>query len=257
MLSTFCTHSFNMLPPYEEGLGVGLLFILALGAAFIQRVSGFGFGIFIMTALPYLMPTYGEATTLSGLMAIITSAIIVSKMYKYIVWRKLLPILITFLVISWFAIQFVSLAGDGLLKRILGVVLILASIWFFFLSDKIHISPSLPMQISMGTISGAMGGLFGMQGPPAVLYFLASAERKEEYMAMAQCYFLVGNVMMTVFRASHGFLTANVGIAWCYSIAAVLLGTWLGAMVFRKIPINLLRKIIYAYMGISGIIALL
>lgn len=233
-----------------------ILFIAALGAAFVQRVSGFGFGIFIMTILPYLLPSYGEATTLSGSLAAVTSVIIVWQMHRYIVWRKLLPILITFLVVSWVAVQFVSLAGDGMLRRILGAVLILASIYFFIFSQRIHIRPTLTMQLSMGTLSGAMGGLFGMQGPPAVLYFLASTERKEEYMALVQCYFLIGNVVMTAYRAYSGFLTTTVMTSWCYCIVGVLLGTWIGAQVFRLIPIQLLRKIIYAYMGVSGVIAL-
>ena len=39
------------------------IFLLSIGASFVQRTTGFGFGIFIMTMLPYFMPTYGEATT--------------------------------------------------------------------------------------------------------------------------------------------------------------------------------------------------
>lgn len=233
-----------------------ILCLMCLGAAFIQRVSGFGFGIFIMTVLPYLMPTYGEATTLSGILAIVTSIVIVYRMWRFIVWRKLLPILITFLVVSWIAVQFVAHSGDGMLKHILGVVLIMASIYFFFLSEKIRIRPTMTMQIAMGTLSGVMGGLFGMQGPPAVLYFLASTEKKDEYMALAQTYFLMGNGMMTIYRAGSGFLTHDVALSWCYGLPFVLLGTWIGAKVFRLIPIKLLRKIIYAYMGLSGAVAL-
>ena len=41
------------------------------------------------------------------------------------------------------------------------------------------------MQVVLGVMSGIMGGLFGMQGPPAVLYFLAVAESKERYAALA------------------------------------------------------------------------
>lgn len=234
-----------------------LLCLLAFGAAIVQRVSGFGFGIFIMTALPYLMPTFGEAVTLSGVLALVTSITIVIHMHKYIVWKKLLPILTIFLIVSWFAGQWISATSDGLLKHILGGVLLAASIWFIFLSERIHINPTLPMQVSMGTLSGVMGGLFGMQGPPAVLYFLASASRKEEYMAMAQCYFLVGNLAMTGFRAYNGHLTTNVLWAWCCGLPAVLLGTWLGSIIFRNIPIRILRKIIYIYMGISGAIAIM
>jgi hypothetical protein len=33
--------------------------------------AGFGFGIFIMTMLPFFLPTFDEATTLSGLLAIV------------------------------------------------------------------------------------------------------------------------------------------------------------------------------------------
>ena len=56
------------------------IFLLSIGASFVQRTTGFGFGIFIMTMLPFFLPTYGEATILSGLLAITTSAVIVWRM---------------------------------------------------------------------------------------------------------------------------------------------------------------------------------
>ena len=234
-----------------------LLFLMSLGAAFVQRVSGFGFGIFIMTVLPYIMPSYGEATTLSGLMAMVTSLIIAIRNYKYLHWKKLFIILFTFLIVSYIAVQFVSIASDGILKKLLGGILIFASIWFLFLSKRVHLPATVLVQISMGTISGLMGGFFGMQGPPAVLYFISSAKQKEEYMAMAQMYFLLGNIFMTGYRAQCGYLTTAVLHGWCCGIVAVLIGTTLGSIVFRFVSLDILRKIIYAYMAISGIIALL
>ena len=234
-----------------------LIFIFSFGAAFIQRVSGFGFGIFIMTVLPYFLPTYGEATTLSGSLALITSAIIVSKMWHQILWKRLLPILITFLIVSFIAIQFVSSAADATLKHLLGFVLIIASLWFLFFSNNINVRPTLLVQICMGTLSGAMGGLFGMQGPPAVLYFLSCTNTKEQYIALTQSFFLIGNIVMTIFRTREGYFTQSVMIGWSCGIIAVLLGTWLGSKVFNKIPLNVLRYVIYLYMAVSGVIALL
>ena len=58
-------------------LWVVYIFLLSIGASFVQRTVGFGFGIFIMTALPWLMPSYGQVTALSGLLAMTTSAVIV------------------------------------------------------------------------------------------------------------------------------------------------------------------------------------
>lgn len=229
---------------------------MAFGAAFVQRVTGFGFGIFIMTVLPYLLPSYGEATTLSGMLSIMTAVPMLGYIWRHVDWRKLLPILITFLIVSWGAVRIVSLAGDGLLKRILGAVLILAAAWFYFFSDKVRLRPTMSVQIGMGSISGMMGGLFGMQGPPAVLYFLATAKDKNEYMALSQAYFLIGNVMMTLYRAQQGYLTQAVGIGWCCGVVAVIVAVWVGGKVFDRLSSQMLRKIVYIYMAASGLLAL-
>lgn len=234
-----------------------ILLLFAFGAAFIQRTTGFGFGILIMTMLPHLMPSYGEATALSGLLAMVTSAIIVWRTWRDIEWRKLLPILTIFVIVSVFAIEFLSIMRNEMLHKILGVTLIMASFYFLFLNNKIKVKESLVTQTSLGTISGLMGGFFGMQGPPAILYFLAVSDSKEKYIAIAQAYFLIGNIMMTLFRLNAGFISKAVVINWLVAIPAVFIGTYLGTLVYKRIQMPLLRKCVYIYIGISGIIALL
>ena len=184
------------------------LFLLSIGASFVQRTTGFGFGIFIMTMLPSIMPSYGEATTLSGILAMTTSLIIVS-------------------------------------------------IYFTFFSKRIKVKTTLPVQITAGTLSGLMGGFFGMQGPPAVLYFVSSEPDKDRYLAMTQTYFLAGNLMMTLARAYNGFFTTTVSIGYVYGIAGVFIGNLIGSWVFRHLSGSLLKYIIYAYIGISGLTFLL
>ena len=164
------------------------IFLLSIGASFIQRTTGFGFGIFIMTMLPFLMPSYGEATTLSGLLAITTSAVIVWRLRCYVTWQRLWPILLTFIVVSTVAIFALTRIEDHILRRILGVALILISIYFMLFSQRIKLPTTKRVQVGAGTLSGLMGGFFGMQGPPAVLYFIQSEPTKEHYMAMAQTY---------------------------------------------------------------------
>lgn len=233
-----------------------LLFVFAMAASFLQRVSGFGFGILIMTVLPYIMGSYGEATALSGLLAMVTSGIVVFQKWRDIPWRKLLPILITFIAVSFFAVLIVARHPGELIHKILGVALIVASIWFFFFSERVKLRPTMGVQLSMGTISGMMGGLFGMQGPPAVVYFLSASDDKEEYAAMSQAYFFFGNLMMTGFRASHGFVTLAVGEAWLAAIVAVLIGGWIGSKVFNRLSSAAVRKVAYIYMAVSGVVTL-
>ncbi len=165
------------------------VFAISLFASFVQRVSGFGFGIIAMAVFTYLLPSYGEATALSGMLGALTSVITAIRLRREVPWKKLLPILLTFLLVSFFAVGFVSRVDSGPMKKVLGAVLICVSLYFFFLSERIRIRPGLGMQLGMGTLSGVMGGLFAMQGPPAVIYFISSAESNREYIAMTQWYF--------------------------------------------------------------------
>lgn len=232
---------------------------LAAGASFVQRTTGFGFGIFIMSVLPYLMPSYGEATTLSGLLALTTSTAIVVNMRKYIVWRRLAVILLTFIAVSALAICMLSRIEGRTMRMILGAVLILTSLYFSFFKEKIrkYVRPDLKTQIGAGTLSGIMGGLFGMQGPPAVLYFISTEPDKHHYMAMIQMYFVIGNTMMTIVRAMNGYLTPAVGSTYIYALAGLVIGTLAGSWAFSRIPNRIFTYVVYTYIGISGVIILL
>jgi len=234
-----------------------VIFLASMVASFIQRVTGFGFGIFIMTILPLIMPSYGEATALSGLLAVVNSCYISICMWKRIPWKKLLPILLTFIIVSFFAIKMVAAFDNSTLKHILGVILIAVGLYFYFISERVKVRPTMPVQLCMGTASGLMGGLFAMQGPPAVLYFIACTDTKEEYLAITQAFFMFGNLMMTGFRAANGFVTRAVGLGWCCGLAGVLVGIWIGAKVFDKMPLPVLRKVVHLYMVVSGVVALM
>ena len=236
---------------------LALLLFFALGASFTQRVTGFGFGIFIMTVLPYLMPSYGEATALSGMLAIISAAITFSRMWRYVMWRNLLPILVTFLLVSFFSVRLVARVDSILMRRILGCTLIAVSLYFLFASSKVKLPPSLKVQVGMGTISGLMGGLFAMQGPPAVIYFLSCTQTKEQYISLTSAYFVIGNLMMTAFRAASGFVTLTVCKAALAALPAVLAGLWIGSRVYSRMPIETVRKAAYLFMAVSGVVALL
>ena len=186
-----------------------------------------------------------------------TSLIIVIQKYKYITWRRLLPILFTFIIISIGAIFVLKRMEYHILNILLGITLIIVSIYFAFFSKRIKVKTTLPVQVTAGTLSGLMGGFFGMQGPPAVLYFVSSEPDKDRYLAMTQTYFLVGNLIMTLARAYNGFFTTTVSIGYVYGIAGVIIGNLIGSWVFKHLSSSLLKYIIYAYIGISGLTFLL
>ena len=108
------------------------IILLAAGASFIQRTIGFGFGIFIMTALPFLMPSYGEAVTLSGLLSLTSATVVMVKYLKFVTWKRLLPIVASFIIFSTIAICLLDKIEGQAMRRILGITLILISLYFSF-----------------------------------------------------------------------------------------------------------------------------
>ncbi|MBQ6689044.1 MAG: sulfite exporter TauE/SafE family protein [Bacteroidales bacterium] len=238
----------------ENGIEI---FLLASGASFVQRTTGFGFGIFIMTVLPFLMPSYGEATTLSGLLALTTSITIAFRMRKLVSWKRLCPILGAFIIVSAASICFLNRIEGNLMRQILGGTLIITGLYFAFLRNRIRIGTTPAWQIGTGMLSGVMGGFFGMQGPPAVLYFISSEPDKEHYMAMTQMYFAIGNAGMTIIRSCNGYLSESVGWGYLAGIGGAAVGLLLGGYAFRHIPNRIFSYIVYAYICISGLIILL
>lgn len=234
-----------------------IIFCFAVLASFTQRVTGFGSGILIMTVLPHLFPSLGEATALSGMLSAFTSCIPAISMRKHLPLRKFLPIMLTFLLVSFFAVSILSGVEASVFKHILGGVLIALSVYFFIFNSKIHVKPSVPLQVGLGTMSGVMGGLFAMQGPPAVVYFMASSDSRDEYMAMTQWYFFAGNVMLTLFRFNAGFITPAVGTSFLVALPAVFLGIALGAKVYNHIKVDTLRRVIYAFLAVAGLVAMI
>ncbi|MBR1488410.1 MAG: sulfite exporter TauE/SafE family protein [Bacteroidales bacterium] len=233
------------------------LFLFVTAASFTQRVTGFGFGIIVMTVLPYLLPSYGEATALSGLLAVFTALLPAVRMRRLLPWRKLAVILPVFLLVSFFAVRLVTRVDSDLLRHILGGVLVAVSVYFICVSGRFRLPPRLDVQAGMGALSGLMGGLFAMQGPPAVIYFLGCADSKEEYIALTQWYFLIGNAAMSLFRAGNGLVTPTVLRMWCIALPGVFLGLWLGARVFSRLRADVFRKVVYGFLAVAGLAALL
>lgn len=235
------------------------LILLAAGASFIQRTIGFGFGIFIMTALPFLMPSYGEAVTLSGLLSLTSATIVMVKYLKFVTWKRLLPIVASFIIFSTIAICLLDKIEGQAMRRILGITLILISLYFSFFKARLQklIRPTKGWQYGTGAASGIMGGLFAMHGPPVVLYLIVSEPDKDHYMGMIQTYAVVTNITMLAVRAFNGYVTPAVGSSYIYSLIGLAIGVIAGNWAFKHIPNRLFTYIVYAYIGVNGLIILL
>ena len=231
-----------------------LCFIVSCAGCTIQRVTGFGYGIFVMMFFPHFMPSYGEANALSGMISAATSIVVAFSMRKHIQWKLIPAPLIGSIITSYIAVRFMSGQTDKTLKLLLGIVLILLSIYFFFFAGKIKFKPSLWKGAIAGAISGVMNGLFAMGGPPMVIYFMVSSKDMKDYLATIQLYFALSNIYTTAIKAAAGYVTKEVLVFFLIALISALVGIEIGKKIFSRCKPDVLKKAVYGFMAISGVI---
>ena len=259
--------AFSVFIQYNEAKGsdrleLNIWLILALigvgaGAAFIQRVSGFGSGIFSMLLLPYLFGNTVTAAAVSGMWSTATTVFNAIRHRNYIDFKLILPIIIPAMLMVTLSVQWSKSVSSGIMMIILGGVLILLSIYFLLFSQKLRLKASLPGGIAIGTMGGVLSGLFSTGGPPVVLYLSGIISDKHIYFATIQGYFAITDLYGMGTRIFSGIITWQVLLYAAIGWIGSLIGNTLGGLVFNKINGQSLKKIIYIGMIISGMIMIL
>ena len=231
---------------------------VAAAGAFVQRVTGFGFAIFTMIFLTMLLPSYGEANLLAGFLSMTTTCFVAWNNRKHIQWKKVILLFLPQMVFMLLAVRWMKNISDSSQKTmniILGSVLLLLSIWFLFVVKRVHVKETPVVGLICGSVSGIMAGMFSMGGPPIAFYLLETSKSdKLVYLATIQTYFFFTNVYGTVVKSLNGYMTRTVLIFAAAGVVGMFLGTVVGKKVFSKLNAGLLRTIVYAFMGISGIV---
>lgn len=229
------------------------LILIGFGAAFVQRVSGFGLGIFAMTFLPHFMPSHTDAATVSSLFALVTTTYNAISYRKNIEYKTALPMILASLISIPIAVYFSAVVPSNIFKILLGIILIILSVYFMFFNRHIKMKPNLKNGIIAGALGGTLGGLFSTGGPPAVLYLSTAASNNATYFATIQFYFCFTNLYATAMRAVNGIIYTELLFYAAVGIIGCLFGDIAGKKIFNKLDSKKLKFIIYVGMIISGI----
>lgn len=234
-----------------------LIILVGMGAGLVQRVSGFGLGIFAMLFLPHFVSTHTAAATISCLFSCGTSTYNAVKYKKYIPIKIILPLICAALVTIPIAVRCSVLISGKIFEMFLGVVLIFLSIYFLFFNDCVTVKPTLKNSLIAGSVGGALNGLFSTGGPPIVLYLTHAVEDNMIYFAGIQFYFAVTNIYATVLRIINGVVSGGLLVYAAIGFCGCMIGDLIGKGIFNKLDVKKLKRIIYVGMIISGVMLIL
>lgn len=228
--------------------------LVTMVAGFIQTVTGFGAGIVNML----ILPLFFGITVSAGISGVVTLFLNIALVYhyrKHISYKKIIiPVIVT-MIISTIAIRISVILPVNTLKLIFSIFIVLLAIYFNFFNG-IKLKDNLLMAIICSMIAGAGNGLFGISGPPMVLYYLSACKEKEEYLGTIQTFFLITGLYASLMRLMSGIITFDLLPLIIIGIIMCLIGKKTGTVFVDKISDEKMRKLIYIFLGIVGIIKL-
>lgn len=229
-----------------------MIFTVAFLSSLSQAVTGFGSAIVMMALLPLFIPS-DVSVMLSLIFGGLMSAWLLWKCREGIRWRYILTPGIFSSLGAILGLFVGSQAPPSLYMRLLGILLFALSIWFLLLAKHVHIKATFMAGAISGTVSGVLGAMFSIAGPPLVLYYSAATENKAIYMSALQACLVFLSIIAIAGRFAMGLWPLDMGTYLLPCSAGVISGLLPGLWIYNKMDVAQLKKIIYLFMCAAGI----
>ncbi|RME23744.1 MAG: sulfite exporter TauE/SafE family protein [Deltaproteobacteria bacterium] len=227
--------------------------VAVFAGAFIQGMSGFGFGMVTMALLPLFMDVADAVPLVAGV-GITVSLNMAWRLRRQLELRRALPLIGGGLVGTPVGIAFLQGANPRLVKAVLGVVILGYSAWALLHRDREtpERPPSLPLGAAAGFLGGLLGGAFNTGGPPAILYVTAMGWRKHAATSTLQVFFLMSGCFTVTGHLLVGNFDAPVRALLLPTLAAAWLGIGLGSRIYHRIPPHRFQRVVLGMLAVLG-----
>lgn len=148
-------------------------------------------------------------------------------------------------------------AGDGrIVKSALAILILSFSAWSLAGLRPPRLREDRgPWLTGCGILAGILGGAYGLNGPPLILYGAMRRWPASQFRATLQAYFLPASILGMASYAVAGLWTADVTHFYVLALPATVAATLLGRALNRRLSGDSFHR--YVYIGLLGIGALL
>lgn len=88
------------------------------------------------------------------------------------------------------------------------------------------------------------------------VYFISAIEDKKSYIGTIQFLFAFTNIINLLIRIANGIYTTDLIPATLLGFAGITIGKMAGLRILDKIDPDKIKKLVYAFVGISGVLSL-
>ncbi len=238
----------------EISIHASLLLVLAIVfvATLIRSAFGFGEALIAVPLLVLCMPLQ-VAAPLAVLLSIAIAAVVVAQDWRHIHLRSAAGLLLATIFGIPLGLLVLTSAHQELVKVGLAILIMLFALY----SLMARPGPRLQQEhgtllLLSGFLAGILGGAYGMNGPPLVVYGSLRRWSPQHFRATLQAYFLPASMLGMCGYWSAGLWTRTVTHEFLISVPAMLPAVFLGRAINRRFSGTSFLRYIYCGLLLVG-----
>lgn len=215
-------------------------------ATLIRSAFGFGEALVAVPLLALLMPVK-VAAPLAVLLSITVAAVVVVQDWQHVQLRSAGWLALSTLFGIPLGLWLLTAVDEHVVKAILALV-ILAFSSYCLVSPRPFALQDDRLAWVFGFGAGVLGGAYGMNGPPLVVYGTLRRWSAEHFRATLQGYFLLASVAGMCGYLAAGLWVAAVTHYYLLALPVALAAIFLGRVVNRRLKGP--RFLVYVHVGL-------
>lgn len=221
-------------------------------ATVIRSAFGFGEALVAVPLLAFCIPLR-VAAPLAVLLSITIAAIVVVQDWNRIHFRSAGWLVLATLPGIPLGLLLLASSHQNLVKGLLGLLILSFSCWSLFsrATPELH-SDSRTWLFTCGFCAGVLGGAYGMNGPPLVIYGSMRRWTAQHFRATLQAYFLPASLLGMCGYWISGLWTREVTHYYLLSLPVMVPAVFLGRVINHRFQGDLFRKLLYVGLGCIG-----
>lgn len=223
-------------------------------AYLINGITGFAGNVF---AMPVGMHTIGLDTSVVVLnwTGFLASAFIAFSSIKKVVWREVLKMTVVMLIFMVLGAWLDQVAPLDVLSKVYGVAVLVIAIRSAFFNKDNKPLPDWALWIILA-IAGVIQGMFVSGGSFLAIYALQKIKDKEEFRATTTMTWVFLNSIYGLYGIQSGGLSGEGLLILAVCIPLLLVATWLGGRIQKKISQESFLKFTYGLLMVIGVVLL-
>jgi len=235
--------------PHLDSLTL-LVVVVFFAATLLRSALGFGEALIAVPLLAFVLPVK-VAAPIAVLLSITVAAVVVAQDWRHVHVRSAVRLVLFTVIGIPFGLLLLRTVPEPIVKGGLGVVVAgfamsaLRNRGSYELTDD-------RLAWLFGVSAGILGGAYGMNGPPLVMYGALRRWSPEHFRATLQGYFLPASVIGMIGYWAAGLWTPSVSRYYLLSLPTALLAIVLGRVINRRFDARRFFVYVHAGLIVSG-----